>query len=328
MKKILEVKNMSIDFIHKKTKINAVSKLSYELYENEVLGIVGESGCGKSISVMSLLGLLSSGASVEADHIQFKGRDINGLDVKALSKIRGQEIAIIFQEPMTSLNPLMTVGKQILEMYELHTDLSLKEALNETLEMMEKVGLKNVSSLYHAYPHELSGGMIQRIMIAMAMVCQPSILIADEPTTALDVTIQAQILNLMRALNQKSHTAILFISHDLGVIKEMCDRVMVMYLGYVVESGDVMAVLNAPYHPYTKGLLKSIPNPQKRHERLYSIPGRVPNMSDRPVGCPFCERCEKATEKCSAQLPELRELDKGHHVRCFYPEMASEMESL
>lgn len=319
---------MSIDFKNKNTKINAVSKLSYTLYENEVLGIVGESGCGKSISVMSLLGLLSSGALVEADYIQFKDRDINGLDMEAFSKLRGKEISIIFQEPMTSLNPLMTVGKQILEMYELHTELSLKEAFNATLEMMEKVGLKNVKSLYYAYPHELSGGMIQRVMIAMAMVCQPSVLIADEPTTALDVTIQAQILNLMKSLNQEKRTSILFISHDLGVIKEMCDRVMVMYLGYVVESCNVMTLLNAPYHPYTNGLLKSIPNPQRRHERLYSIPGRVPNIADRPLGCPFNARCEKASEKCREQLPELREIVKGHYVRCFYPEIAEEVEVL
>lgn len=320
MKKILEVKDLKIEFKTKKGILEAVSNVSYTLHENEVLGIVGESGCGKSISAMSLMGLLPPSAIVSASDMTFEGRDLRKLSNNQLSKIRGKDISIIFQEPMTSLNPLMKVGPQIVEMLVLHEGLSKNEAKTKALDMMEKVGLQHVESLFNAYTHALSGGMIQRVMIAMAMICNPSILIADEPTTALDVTIQAQILALMKTLNKSRRTAIIFISHDLGVIKEACDQVLVMYLGYVVEKGHVDQLLKTPSHPYTIGLLQSIPNPKKRQERLYAIEGKVPNIHERPKGCPFSTRCYKATEKCQEALPDFIEVADGHFVRCFYPE--------
>ncbi len=319
MNQLLDVKDLSIAFETNEGLLKAVSNVSFQLHENAILGIVGESGCGKSITAMSLINLLPSNAIVSSNQMLFNGMDLRSIDKNKLYEIRGKDIAIIFQEPMTSLNPLMKVGQQITEMIRLHENSTLKEAKQKTQWMMKKVGLSNVKKLYHSYTHELSGGMLQRVMIAMAMICQPKILIADEPTTALDVTIQAQILELMKQLNKENHTSIIFISHDLGVIKEMCTEVMVMYLGYCVEKADTSVLLKHPAHPYTYGLLQSIPNPKKGKSRLYAIPGRILKLSERPKGCPFCTRCKRATEKCRTQLPELQEISTNHFVRCFYP---------
>lgn len=318
MKKILEVKDLRISFRTDKGFFNAVSNISYDLSAKEILGIVGESGCGKSLTGLSLLNLLPGNAVREAQCIKLGEQDLLKLNDQEMIKIRGRDISVIFQEPMTALNPLLKIGYQISESARLHLNLSKGAAMIKSKEMMKKVGLADVDKLYNNYPHNLSGGMRQRVMIAMAMICNPSLLLADEPTTALDVTIQAQILNLMKRLNQENGTAIIFISHDLGVIKEMCDQVMVMYLGYVVEKTTVKAIFNQPLHPYTKGLLNSIPQPQNKSQALFAIPGRIPPLNQRPTGCPFAPRCCKADDLCEEKLPQLIEKEPNHFVRCFY----------
>ncbi len=317
--KLLEVESLSIWFEEKNKKKEIINDVSYTLYKKEILGIVGESGCGKSMSVNALIGLLPKEAFHSAKKMTYKKQDLMACTARERNNYRGKEMAMIFQEPMTSLNPLMKVGYQIQEMYKLHRPWTKAACKEATLKSMEDVGLQNVERLYHSYPHELSGGMRQRIMIAIAMACEPSILIADEPTTALDVTTQAQILTLMKTLNQRKQTSILFISHDLGVIHEMCERIMVMYLGYVVEEGTTDQILLSPKHPYTLGLIESIPTIGKRKERLYAIPGKIPSMNDRPKGCPFSTRCPYATDVCKKSLPELTSLENGHTVRCFHP---------
>jgi len=317
--KILEVENLNIWFEEKNKKKEIVNEVSYTLYKKEILGIVGESGCGKSMSVNALIGLLPRGAFQSAKKMIYKNKDLMLCSAKERNSYRGKEMTMIFQEPMTSLNPLMKVGYQIQEMYMLHRPWTKEKCKEASLRSMEDVGLKNVERLYHSYPHELSGGMRQRIMIAIAMACEPGILIADEPTTALDVTTQAQILTLMKTLNQTKETSILFISHDLGVINEMCQRIMVMYLGYIVEEGTTNHILSSPRHPYTLGLIRSIPTIGKRKERLYAIPGKIPSMSERPKGCPFSTRCPYARDVCKTKLPELRSIEDGHRVRCFHP---------
>lgn len=318
MKKILEVKDLRISFRTDKGFFNAVSNISYDLSAKEILGIVGESGCGKSLTGLSLLNLLPGNAVREAQCIKLGEQDLLKLNDQEMIKIRGRDISVIFQEPMTALNPLLKIGHQISESARLHLNLAKEAAMIKSKEMMKKVGLADVDKLYNNYPHNLSGGMRQRVMIAMAMICNPSLLLADEPTTALDVTIQAQILNLMKRLNQENGTAIIFISHDLGVIKEMCDQVMVMYLGYVVEKTTVKAIFNQPLHPYTKGLLNSIPQPQNKSQALFAIPGRIPPLNQRPTGCPFAPRCSKADDLCEEKLPQLIEKEPNHFVRCFY----------
>lgn len=321
MKKILEVEGLEIEFQNKKRSVQAVSDVSFHLGKGEVLGIVGESGCGKSITALSLMGLLPKSAAVKCKTFRFKEQDVQINNDHEMEGLRGKKLSVIFQEPMTSLNPLMKVGHQITEMFMRHESQTKRAAKLKTLTMMKKVGLQNVASLYHAYPHSLSGGMAQRIMIAMAMACQPDILIADEPTTALDVTIQAQILSLMKTINEKNKTSIVFISHDFGVIRAICDRVLVMYLGLILESGSVQELLEKPYHPYTVGLLNAIPNPAKKNERLFSIQGRVPSIDKRPEGCPFAKRCYKSQDKCFETLPELVKMINSRMIRCFFPEI-------
>ena len=311
--KLLNIKDLSISFKINKKEYKAVDNISFSLNKGEILGIVGESGCGKSLTALSIIKLLPKQAIMKANKLEFNNIDILNATEKQMQELRGDDISMIFQEPMTSLNPLLKVGKQIAETVELHTN--SKNAKDQALEIMKQVGLPNAEVLYNQYPHELSGGMRQRIMIAIAMVMKPLLLIADEPTTALDVTIQAQILDLMKYLNKQFGTTIILISHDLGVIKRMCDKVIVMYMGNIVEEARVSDIFANAKHPYTKGLLAAIPNPKVKKNKLYTIPGRVPSITNRPQGCAFADRCSYASEKCQKKPQVIQENEHG--VSCF-----------
>ncbi|MCM3726368.1 ABC transporter ATP-binding protein [Neobacillus cucumis] len=316
---ILQIKNLKISFQSGKTLLPAVDGISFNLREGEILGIVGESGSGKSVTSLATMGLIPSPpGKIEDGQIIFEGRDLINLSEKEWRKVRGNQISMIFQEPMTSLNPLFTIGNQVMEAIKLHTNLSKREALVRGIELLRLVGIPRAEGILREYPHQLSGGMRQRIMIAMAMACNPKVLIADEPTTALDVTIQAQILALMKDLNKKTNTSIILITHDLGVVAEICERVIVMYSGQIVEQGDVRTILKNPQHPYTRGLLKSVPELRGKKERLYSIPGTVPAPGTIQNGCRFAPRCAEAFGKCHEEEPQLLNLEKEEHeVRCF-----------
>lgn len=313
---LLDVQGVQVDFSIGNKSYSALNDVSFQLEEREALGIVGESGCGKSLTALSVMGLLPKAAAVAKGEIVFDDTRLLQLTPDAWCDVRGSRVSMIFQDPMTALNPLLPIGKQIAETALIHQPVSRKEARRKALAMMTKVGLARVEQLYDEYPHQLSGGMRQRVMIAMALICEPKLLIADEPTTALDVTIQAQILNLLREMNRSTGTAMLFISHDLGVIREVCDRVMVMYAGYIVEVAPVDELLDNPKHPYTRGLLLSIPDIGKRGQKLYAIPGRVPSLAHRPAGCPFAARCDHATRLCEEAVPALEPLSAAHSVRC------------
>lgn len=317
-KPLLEISQLQMHFFTDKGVVRAVDGIDLTVNEGEVVGLVGESGCGKSVTSLSIMGLVPSPpGKIVGGSIKFAGRELTTMSKKELRKIRGNEISMIFQEPMTSLNPVFTIGNQMVEAIRLHTDMSKKEAQERARDMLNKVGIARADILT-AYPHELSGGMRQRVMIAMAMSLGPRLLIADEPTTALDVTIQAQILDLMRTLNQESQTAILLITHDLGVVAEMCDRVVVMYAGQVVEETDNRSLFHNSHHPYTQGLLKSIPKLSKqRSKRLYSIKGNVPNPRNMPQGCRFAPRCDFAMDICHQKMPDLVEVAPGHQTRCW-----------
>lgn len=315
MTAILEVRNLKTQFKTDHGKVAVVSGVDFDVKPGETLGIVGESGCGKSVTSLSIMRLLSKNGSSEGT-IKFKGTDLLSLSEKEMQKIRGNEIAMIFQEPMTSLNPLHTVGKQIEEALKHHMKLSKQEAKNRALAMLKAVGMPRVEEIYADYPYQLSGGMRQRVMIAMAMACNPKLIIADEPTTALDVTIQAQILDLMRDLKDKTGTSIMLITHDLGVVAEMCDRVIVMYAGLVVEETDVESLFNEPKHPYTIGLINSTPDIEEERDYLETIPGSVPMTHEMPKGCRFAPRCSQVMDICLEQAPELYELD-SHKCRCW-----------
>nr|WP_206529470.1 ABC transporter ATP-binding protein [Brevibacillus sp. SYP-B805] len=309
---------MQTHFFTDRGQIPAVDGIDIIVRQGEILGIVGESGCGKSVTSLSVMRLVPNPpGKIVGGSIKFKGEDLVTASEKRMREIRGNEIAMIFQEPMTSLNPVYTIGNQIGEAIRLHMKASKKEARERSIEMLKKVGIPRAEAIVDEYPHQLSGGMRQRVMIAMAMACNPELLIADEPTTALDVTIQAQILDLMRHLNKESQTAIMMITHDLGVVAEMCHRVVVMYAGNIVEEGDVRTILKNPKHPYTIGLLNSIPKLEETKERLYSIPGNVPIPGSLTVGCRFAPRCEHATDQCRAQMPELKTVGEGHRSRCW-----------
>ncbi|MBM7604614.1 peptide/nickel transport system ATP-binding protein [Metabacillus crassostreae] len=318
-KQMLQIKDLKVSFQSEKKLIPAVDGVSFDLREGEILGIVGESGSGKSVTSLSTMGLIPSPpGKMERGEILFDGKDLTKLNEKEMRKIRGNQISMIFQEPMTSLNPLFTIGNQLIEALKLHTKLSKKESRDRTVTLLKLVGIPRAEEIINEYPHQLSGGMRQRVMIAMAMACDPQVLIADEPTTALDVTIQAQILTLMKDLNEKMNTSIIFITHDLGVVAEICDRVLVMYSGQIVEQGDVHTILKDPKHPYTKGLLKSVPDIRGKKERLYSIPGNVPRPGSIEQGCRFAARCEEVFGPCYEETPDLYNMEKqGHHVRCF-----------
>ncbi|QZY53728.1 ABC transporter ATP-binding protein [Crassaminicella profunda] len=317
MDTLLKVDDLHIGFSTKEGIFSAVEENSFSVKRGEILGIVGESGCGKSITSLAIMGLLPKHAKIIKGEIVFGGKNIISLEKEERRKLRGKEMAMIFQEPMTSLNPVLRIGDQIIEGLILHTGISKKGAKEKALEMMTKVGLPRPNQIYDAYPHELSGGMRQRIMIAMALICKPKLLIADEPTTALDVTIQAQILRLMKRMNKEMETAMIFISHDIGVISKMCHRVIVMYAGHIFEKISAEKIIKNGIHPYTKGLMECIPTPEKRGKSLYAIPGRVPSLSERNKGCPFALRCPKAFKQCHNEKPNMKRVGEGHHVRCF-----------
>ncbi|QIZ06874.1 ABC transporter ATP-binding protein [Priestia megaterium] len=316
---ILRIKDLKVSFQSGKKLVPAVDGISFELKDGEILGIVGESGSGKSVTSLATMGLIPSPpGKIEKGEIIFEGKDLKNISEKEWRKIRGNQISMIFQEPMTSLNPLFTIGNQLIEAIRLHTDLSKREAIVRSIELLKLVGIPRAEGILKEHPHQLSGGMRQRVMIAMAMACNPRVLIADEPTTALDVTIQAQILALMKDLNKKTNTTIILITHDLGVVAEICERVIVMYSGQIVEQGDVRTILKNPQHPYTKGLLKSVPDLRGKKERLYSIPGTVPTPGSIQKGCRFAARCSEAYGQCQEETPVLYKTEKdGHEVRCF-----------
>ncbi|MDY7993070.1 ABC transporter ATP-binding protein [Paenibacillus polymyxa] len=317
MTQLLEVTNLRTEFKTAAGTIRAVDGVDLSVGKGETLGIVGESGCGKSITSLSIMQLLPKGlGKVAAGEVRFNGENMLDFSERKMRSIRGNEMAMIFQEPMTSLNPVFKIGKQIAESARYHHGVSKHKAKDMAVEMLTKVGIPRPEKVATSYPHELSGGMRQRVMIAMAMVCNPKLLIADEPTTALDVTIQAQILDLMRELQKSEGTSILMITHDLGVVAEMCDRVVIMYAGQVVEETDVKTLFKDPKHPYTQSLLASLPQLNSDQERLASIPGQVPNPLDMPKGCRFAPRCQFAKEICRAEAPELTEVEPGHKSRC------------
>lgn len=313
---LLEVSGLKTYFQDRKGQVPAVDGVDFILRKGETLGIVGESGCGKSVTSMSILHLLPPKGRIVDGTIRFKGRDITHLPPAEMAKLRGKEIAMIFQEPMTSLNPVYTVGYQIGEMILRHEKISKKEARARAIEMLRLVNIPAPEKRIDEYPHELSGGMRQRVMIAMALSCNPELLIADEPTTALDVTIQAQILDLMRTLKQTLNTSIMMITHDLGVVAEMSDYVLVMYAGMVMEYSDVRSLFADPLHPYTQGLLKALPRMGESQEKLYVIDGVVPSLYELPTGCRFWPRCAYATERCKHEIPALYEVE-GRKIRCF-----------
>ncbi len=314
---ILEIKDLETHFITDDGVIPAVDKFSIRINEGEVLGIVGESGCGKSVTSLSIMGLIPTPpGKIAGGEILFNSKNLLKLSEKEMRSLRGNEIAMIFQEPMTSLNPVYTIGDQIGEAFRFHKKVKKQESIKLAVEMLKKVGIPRADQIVHEYPHQLSGGMRQRVMIAMAMACEPKLLIADEPTTALDVTIQAQILDLMKQLNKNKGTAIMLITHDLAVVAELCDRVVVMYGGKVVEEGDVRTIIKHPQHPYTKGLIRSLPKLHEKSGRLYSIPGNVPKPGSIKMGCRFAPRCDEAIDICKEQDPELIEVAPSHKCRC------------
>lgn len=306
MEPLLEVKNLKTSFKINKKWVPAVEEVSFHVAPGETLGIVGESGCGKSVTSMSILRLLPKATTqICADEILFQGRDISKLSDKEMTHVRGKGIGMIFQDSMTSLNPVKTVGKQLDESFIVHHSASASEAPALSIEMLKKVGIPSPEKRYREYPHQLSGGMRQRVMIAVALAQNPSLIIADEPTTALDVTIQAQIMELMKEMKEKTGVSIMLITHDMGVVAEMADKIMVMYAGMVIEYASAREIFKDPLHPYTKGLLASIPRKDKDIERLYTIEGTVPSLTSMPNGCRFCERCSYAAERCRTERPKM-----------------------
>jgi oligopeptide/dipeptide ABC transporter ATP-binding protein len=325
---LLEVNNLSTSFFTRDGEVEAVGDVSFSVDEGQVLGVVGESGCGKSVTALSMLGLLPKPGVVKQGEVLFKGRNLVEMKPEDLKDLRGKEVSMIFQQPGSALNPVYKVGAQIAEVFKLHSDIGKEERNAAAIDMLRKVGIPDPESRAKSYPHEMSGGMAQRVMIAMALSQDPQLLIADEPTTALDVTIQAQILDLMRGLKANSNTAVVLISHDLGVIAEMADRVLVMYAGQVVEEADVETLFSDPHHPYTKGLIGSIPTFGDVRDELDVIPGIVPGLIDPPNACRFAPRCiariENELEICTQQVPELIQVGPNHNARCFlYSEKAT-----
>ena len=318
MSRLLEVKNLKTSFRTHIGDVQAVRGVSLYLDKGEALGIVGESGCGKSVTMMSLMRLLADNAVIESDNIMFDGQDITNPTEKEMQKIRGNEMAMIFQDPMTSLNPLFTVGQQLTEHLIKHKKDSKKEANDLAIKMLDMVGIPSPEKRLKQYPHEFSGGMRQRVMIAMSLICEPKLIIADEPTTALDVTIQAQILDLMKGLKEKVNSSIILITHDLGVVADLCTRINVMYGGLVVEEGSDEDIFYNGKHPYTWGLLNSVPNPKSEiKEKLTPIEGQPPDLLKPPVGCPFAARCKYTMKVCIEKQPPLFEISEGHRAACW-----------
>lgn len=307
----LKLEDFSLSFPENGRLYPAVEDVNIEIRAGEMVALIGESGCGKSVTALSVIGLQPESARLSGS-IKLDQRELIGLSMHEWTQIRGKSISMIFQEPMSALNPLICVGKQVLEAVLAHRSVSRSEAKKEVIEMMERVGLADAEKLYKSYPHQLSGGQRQRIMIAMAFINDPQLLIADEPTTALDVTIQAQIMELMRRMNRESRTAVLLISHNLGLVKSLCSRVYIMYAGRIVESGSVEEIMKNPLHPYTKGLIASIPDAKTPGDRLETIPGTVPALEERSgVGCGFCDRCSARMEVCAAKRPERLDIACG-----------------
>ncbi len=319
---ILEVKNLWTWFDTEDGKVHAVNGISFELHEGETLGIVGESGCGKSVTMLSIMRLLAQPpAHIQADKIRLFDMDLLAMTEDEMREIRGGKIAMIFQDAMTALNPVITIGDQIREPIRLHMDLSKDEIEARAIEMLQLVGIPDARQRLDDYPHQFSGGMRQRAMIAMALACNPPVLIADEPTTALDVTIQAQIVDLVKQLRERFRQALIWITHDLGVVAGLAQRVGVMYAGNIVEIGPVKEIYKTPHHPYTVGLLGSLPRPDTRREdKLFSISGEPPDLIGRQVGCPFAPRCTYAVDRCFEDQPTLEETEPGHFVACWEKE--------
>lgn len=317
-KYLVDIEHERLSFFTPAGEVKALNDVTIHLNEGEVLGIVGESGSGKSVTAYSLMGLTAYPGKLIGGTIDFNGHRINDLTEKEFRKIRGNEVSIIFQDPMTSLNPVYTVGNQIEEVIRLHTDKDKKQAKERAKELLELVGINEPSKRLKQYPHELSGGMRQRVMIAIALACEPKLLIADEPTTALDVTIQAQILELMMDLKDKLGMAIIMITHDLGIVASMCERIAVMYAGHIVEYGTTDDIFYNPRHEYTKGLIRSIPRMDiKEHERLVPIEGTPVDMLNPPAGCPFAPRCDKCMKICLKEMPPVTEFDDIHYTQCW-----------
>jgi oligopeptide/dipeptide ABC transporter ATP-binding protein len=317
---LLSVENLHVRFSTRRGTVHAVNGVSFDIAPGETLGIVGESGCGKSVTSLAILGLLARNGRVDSGAALFRGADLIRQSDRALRRIRGREIAMIFQDPMTSLNPVLTIGRQIRESLETHLDMDRKDAERRAAELLDRVGIPQANARIRDYPHQFSGGMRQRAMIAMALACKPKLLIADEPTTALDVTIQAQILDLLRELVAEEDAALILITHDLGVVAGMCERVNVMYGGMFMETGSAEQLFGAPRHPYTLGLLQSVPRlDAARRARLHPIEGVPPNMLQAPSACPFQPRCRYEVELSRQEVPPLVEIEPGHQVACFNP---------
>ena len=315
---LVDIKNERLSFFTPAGEVKALNDVSIHLKEGEVLGIVGESGSGKSVTAYSLMGLTAHPGKLMGGTLQFNGHEIEDMSEKEMRKISGKEVSIIFQDPMTSLNPVYTIGNQITEVIRLHTDKDKKQAYARAKELLELVGINEPEKRLKQYPHELSGGMRQRVMIAIALACEPKLLIADEPTTALDVTIQAQILELMMELKDKLGMAIIMITHDLGVVASMCDRIAVMYAGRIIEYGTTDDIFYRPHHMYTKGLIRSIPRlDTKEHERLVPIEGTPVDLLNPPAGCPFAPRCEACMKICLREMPPVTQFDDVHYTQCW-----------
>ena len=315
---VLEIRGLNSYFFTEKGVAPAVDGLDLDIPKGKIIGLVGESGCGKSMTAKSIMGLLKYPGRVAGGSIRFEDQDLTRLSDKELRKICGNDISMIFQEPMTSLNPVLKVGRQVRETLLVHNPaMSKAEAKQRVVEMFQRVGIPEAEKRYDCYPHELSGGLRQRVMIAMAMVCKPKLLIADEPTTALDVTIEAQILRLMKELRDETGMSVLIITHNMGVVAEICDYVYVMYAGKIMEQAETFELFDHTMHPYTKGLLDSIPRIGQNAERLHTIPGVVPNLLHLPQGCPFSNRCEYATDQCRTEKAQLHPVAPDHQVRCF-----------
>ena len=316
--KILEVQDLSTSFKTERGWLKAIDGVSFDVYSGEMLGIVGESGCGKSVTSQSILRLYEEKNTTKySGTVSFDGKNLFDLPEKEMQKIRGQEISMVFQDALSSLNPVFTVGNQIMESLRIHQNMGKKEAKEKAIDLLDQVGIPDPQRRFYQYPFELSGGMRQRVMIAVALACGPRILIADEPTTALDVTIQAQIMDLIVDMNRKLQMGVMLITHDLAVVAETCQRVIVMYLGQIVEEGSVEDIFDRPIHPYTRGLMASVPRLDTgRSERLYQIKGTVPLLSQIPEGCRFAPRCPYATEECSRKMPELKSFGNGQKARC------------
>ena len=314
---LLSVQDLHTSFFTDSGEVHAVNGVSFNLDPGEVLGIVGESGSGKSVTAYSIMQILADTGRITSGHILYKGQDLTTWDARQMSGFRGKCCSIVFQDPMTSLNPVFTIGNQLREAIELHTERKGKASLARAIEMLELVGINEPQKRVKQYPHELSGGMRQRVMIAMALACEPDILIADEPTTALDVTIQAQILELMQSLQKKMGMAVILVTHDLGVIADMCDNIIVMYGGHICERGTADEIFYNPRHEYTKGLLRSIPNVNNMKEKLIPIAGTPINVLNLPKGCAFCARCDEAMKICLEQQPEELTINENHKAACW-----------